>query len=523
MDKQLENYKRRYSRARGESFNWWPMLESAYHYCIPNRNLFYYPDQNKAAQKNIKVYDTTQIAATKNFVSKAHNSFTPPQQTWAFYDASDAMEDQEREGMRQMLQKFTDVTFNYIHQSNFDTIINECYYDLAVGTSVLVISEGDDSNPLQCSSIPLDQVAIEESANHQCETCFRTWGEIRLDDIPNLWPRAKPTSMMEQAYKQDPNATVTNIIEAAIHNPGNVIAPYTYVVWHNDEMLLHESQESPPFIIFRWSKVNSETYGRGPIIDALPSIFSLQTAAYFEMTAANLNICKPYMAYSDGIFNPFTFQMSPNSVIPVAPNSNGQWPISALPDVANPNFMQLTTIDLRQQINKLMYSNPLGDIHESPTRTATELSLRQSNLAEEIGPLFTRLQQEFLDKVIDRVTYILAKKGLLPASLRAERGVKVRYKSPLTISQGQQDVISFQNYMQTMQQISGPEVALTTIDTTRLPSWIAEKLGVDASLVNTQEQMQQQYQMQQEQQDQQQEMETMAQAQQLEGGGAAGA
>jgi hypothetical protein len=485
----LERYKRRYERARGISYLWWPLMEASYHYCVPGRDLFYYPNQVQGAQKNIKVYDTTQVAATTAFVSKVQRALTPPQQIWAYLEAGEEIPEDQQEELNLQLQKATDVIFGYIRSSNFDLAINECYYDLAVGTAVLVINEGDDDMPLLFGSIPLDQVAIEESINHRIETCFRTWKEVRIADIESLWPKAKLTDTMKQQLKEDPAALCKNLIEGMVFEVTDKITPFRYVLWNNDDLMLNEYHESPEFIIFRWSKINNEVFGRGPIINALPSILSLQTAAYFEMTSANLNICKPYMAYSDGVFNPWTFRMAPNTVIPVAPNTNGQFPIQPLPDVANPAFMQLTSADLRMQINKLMFADPLGSITETPTKTATEISIRQNNLAEEIGPIFTRLQQEFLQRVIQRIIYILQKKGLLPRITINGRAITLKYKSPLTVSQGQQDVQVFLQYQQIMQNLMGPEAALVYLDTVKVPTWIANKLGVDPSLLNSEEKM----------------------------------
>lgn len=485
----LERYKRRYERARGISLLWWPLMEASYHYCVPGRDLFYYPNQTQGAQKNIKVYDTTQVAATNAFVSKIQRALTPPQQNWAYLEAGEQIPEDQREAINVQLQQATDVIFGYVRASNFDLAIHECYFDLAVGTAVLVLNEGSDSNPLLFASIPLDQVAIEESINHRIETCFRTWKEVRIADIESLWPQAKLTDTMKQQLKEDPAALCKNLIEGVIFEVQDKVTPFRYVLWNNEDLMMNEYHESSEFIIFRWSKINNEVFGRGPIINALPSILSLQTAAYFEMTSANLNICKPYMAYSDGVFNPWTFRMAPNTVIPVAPNTNGQFPIQPLPDVANPAFMQLTSADLRQQINTLMFANPLGNITETPNKTATEIAIRQNNLAEEIGPIFTRLQQEFLQRVIQRIIYILQKKGLLPRITINGREITLKYKSPLTVSQGQQDVEVFMQYQQIMQGLMGAEAALAYLNTVKVPAWIANKLGVDPSLINTEEQM----------------------------------
>jgi hypothetical protein len=149
-----------------------------------------------------------------------------------------------------------------------------------------------------------------------------------------------------------------------------------------------------------------------------------------------------------------------------------------------------------------MFANPLGTINDAPGKTATELALRQRNLAEEIGPIFTRLQQEFLQRIMQRIIYILRRKGKIDDIVINEQAVALRYKSPLTISQGQQDVQAFMQYQQIIQQIMGPEAALTYLKTTKVPAWIAKKLGVDPNTTNTEEEMQQLFEAKQNEQQQ---------------------
>jgi hypothetical protein len=203
------------------------------------------------------------------------------------------------------------------------------------------------------------------------------------------------------------------------------------------------------------------------------------------------------MAYSDGVFNPWTFKIEPNTIIPVSPNSAGQWPIQPFPDSANPNFMQLTANDLRMQINSLLFADPLGPI-EGPQKTATELALRQRNLAEQIGPAFTRLQQEFLSRLINRVIYILQKKGLMDKLVINGTEIQLRYKSPLTAAQGQQDVQNFLQFYQILQNTQGPEAALVNLNPSKYPAWLASKMSVDVTALNTQQEMQDFYEQQSE-------------------------
>ena len=487
-------YLRRFKFAQTTADLWIALLEACYHYTVPNRNLYYWTSQYQGAQKNAKVFDTTAVAALKSFVSKIHSALTPPQQDWALLEAGDDVPEEDRERVNRELQELTRTIFSYIHRSNFDLAINECYYDLGIGTACLLVHEGPDEDPLRFYSVPLARLAPEVSYSGLLESTWRWWDEVKIADILAWWPDIKLTPMMQELYRQDPNAAVKILFDGCIDlGPDNPIIKdiktrYVYVVMWENQLLLEKPMDINPMVTFRWTRINNENMGRGPVIDALPSILSLNELARLELASANFNVSKPIMAFSDGVFNPWTFRLEPNTVIPIAPSINGQWPLQPFPDTSNPNFMQLTSNDLRMQINKLMYADPLGPI-EGPNKTATEVAMRQRNLAEEIGPGFTRLQQEFMPRFFENVIGILARKGLIKKVLVNGKEVRIRFKSPLTVSQGQQDIANFTQWFQLMQGIMGPEAALTYINPVKAPAWMAEKMGVDLTVINTTEQM----------------------------------
>lgn len=487
----LEYYKRRFRRAYSIYTQWISLLQACYHYCIPYRDLYYYTNQLQGVQKNAKVYDTTGVSATNNFVSKIHMALTPPQQNWAFLDAGTDIPEDKIVEINKILQEQTEILFNFIRSSNFDLAANECYYDLAVGTAVLCVNEGDtDDQPLKFYSIPLSRVCFEESINGYIESAYRFWEETKISEIQIMWPKAILPGWMTSMLEVDPNATTKNLYEGVIYVHGDRL-PYKYVLWVDSDILLEQEEPISPWVIFRWSKINNETYGRGPIQNALPSLLSLNELFRIELVTANLNCAKPIMAWSDGVFNPWTFALQPNTIIPIAPNSSGQFPLQPMPDTANPQFLQLTAQDLRIQINNLMFANPLESIRDKPTRTATELNIRQNNLAEEIGPAFTRLQQEYLSKLVQRCIYILQKRGLMEPLIINGRQIQLKYKSPLVVEQSSQDVKTFLTYYQCLQGIVGEEEAKMYIKPAKLPIWLANKFHVDPSLINSEEEMDQ--------------------------------
>jgi hypothetical protein len=487
----LELLKRRYKKARSKADLWISLLEACYHYTVPSRNLYYWTSQYQGSQKNARVWDTTAVAGVRNFVSKIHNGLCPPGQQWYSLEAGPDVDKDARDEVNEKLQHITDQIYFYLKKSNFDLAVNEAFYDLAIGTAALICNPGPSpEEPLEFYSTPLARIAIEETACNKLETVFRWWDEIRIADIQQMWPQATLPQSIQALFDEDENATLKQLIEATVYDPASKL--YRYVVFYDDGIFVDEIRDETPWIIFRWSKVSNEIYGRGPVIEALPSILTLNEMIRIEYAAANFNIAKPYMAYSDGVFNPYTFRLEPNTVIPVAPNSNGQWPIQPFPDNLNPQFLQITSLDLRTQINTLLLGDPLTPV-QGPTRTATELALRQRNRLEEIGPTFTRLDQEFLSKVMKRVIRLLQKQGLIEDFVIDGQKIQLSYSSPLSQQQGHKNVENFLEYVQVLQAIQGPEGANINFNQPLLPNWIKEQMGIDPRLVNNEEQLKEEY------------------------------
>ena len=228
-------------------------------------------------------------------------------------------------------------------------------------------------------------------------------------------------------------------------------------------------------------------------MDALPSIISLNELARIELASANLNVFKPYMGFSDAVFNPHTFKLQPMTVIPIAPiGAQGQVPLIPLPDTSNPQFAQLTVADLRMQIRSLLFSDsPIPDSGSKQPASATELMINRQELAQRIGPLFSRLQQEFLWPVVDRCMYILDKMGILPRPRFKEKEIQFNYKSPLALAEGQQQIARFTQYFQLLQGVAGPEYAQLYLNPGIYPWVLADLMQLDSRLLNTPDMVQQ--------------------------------
>jgi hypothetical protein len=138
--------------------------------------------------------------------------------------------------------------------------------------------------------------------------------------------------------------------------------------------------------------------------------------------------------------------------------------------------------------------------------SATQLMIQNQTLAERIGPLFSRLQQEFLWPVIERCSYILDKMGLLPYPNLDRKLISFVYRSPLALAKGQEQIARFTQYFQLLQGISGPEAAQAFINPMEYPYLLADLMQIDSRLLNAPEEVARVFQAQQDKMNEQQDM-----------------
>lgn len=486
----LEIIQKRYKKAKGIADMWQSVLEACYHFAVPFRNRFYKPKPFQGDLDNTRIFDTTSVEATHTFVSRIQEAMTPPQTQWGYLEVNNENgifedEDDLTEAQR-ILDSYTRRVFRYIHASNFDVVVNECYYDLAVGSAGLVINQGDDDCPLRFTSIPIDTMSIEEAADGKIRSWYRTWDDLKISELNDRWRGIKISREMAQQVQHDPDATVKKIYEGAVYFPTKEGKKYLYAVWTQECFLLSEWKERNPGVVWRFQKTNNEVWGRGPVMNALPTIISCNEMARLELAAANLNVFKPYMGWTDGIFNPNTFMLKPFSVIPISPMSQGMLaPLQPLAGATDLQFSQLTIQDLRMQIKTMMFAQEATDTVGIQPQSVYELSLVQNNLAQKIGPLFARQLTEFLEPVFENCCNLLAKTGHLPRPELNGAKITFKYRSPLALSQAQKDVEVIGQFVQLVNAIYGPELARLYLNTGKGPFLLAEMLQVNPMLLNS--------------------------------------
>lgn len=488
MDNVAKQYIQKYQKAKAKRENWVPLFEECYEYALPQRESFYYEERGQ--RRDEKIFDETAVVGVQEFASRLQQGLVPNYARWADFVSGSEVSPQEREQVDNELDEVTEYVFEILQNSNFSQEIHESFMDLAVGTGVLCVEEGDALNPVTFSAIPLPHVVLETGPDDRIDHVYRERKGIKFDHLSVLYPNGTFDNKVTSQMGKDRETTVLEVV-CKNYARKNEDAYFHYAICMTTETILHQKElkgvGSNPFICFRWSKCAGEIYGRGPLLNALSAIKTTNLTIELILENAQMSISGIYQMEDDGVINPDTINLVPGTIIPKAMGSAGLQPIQAAGrfDVA-----QLVLSDMRLNIKRALYNDMLGNPDKTPA-TATEVAERMADLSRRIGSAFGRLQAEMVQPVLQRVVYILKKQGRIEIPTINGREIKVKSVSPLAQAQANQDISSVARYLELVGSVFGPDMLQLLIDGEQTAVHLAKKFGVPESLIRDEDQRRQ--------------------------------
>ena len=491
----LADLKKREANAFKRSTHWHDQLDDAYEYFLPNRNLF---ETTMAGQKKMdKIFDSTALEAIQQGASKLQENIAPIWSRWATFEPSLRIQklletgqyNVSEQDIRDNLEEQAEEVFDYINRSNFATQFYEHALDLLIGTGTLRIDEDeDDDMPIIFSAIPQKGIAFEEGPHGNVETHWRRF-EVKAGTLERKWRGFKASPAMAKVIKDKPD-TMVKAYEGVVYLPKS--KTYYGCLWVGKEdhvSWMEDFGSTSPWVTGRYSKVAGEIRGRGPALQALPDVKSLNKAKEFTLQKAAIDLAGMYTATDDGVTNPYNISISPGVVIPVGSNNNSNPSLRRLDTGANLQLSQFVINDLQMNIKKALFNDlrdPTGAV-----RSATEVAIESRELAKRIGSAFGRLQTEVLIPIIKRVVAILTRRGLIQPIQLDGRDIDIKFMSPLARQQDAEDILNVQQAVQFVLQTAGPDEARIGLKTEEFASWVAGKAGVPASLIRSDAEKQQ--------------------------------
>lgn len=394
------NLEQMYRRALDVRAPWLARWDAAMRYTMPTS------DADAAT-----LFDATAADAVDNLAASIYSLMTPPESLWlTLIPESDASPDADAA---------TAALRANLNDSNFYTTIHQCYLDLVIlGTACLFMAETPigASSAFSFTSVPMRDIAILPNAIFHTAT-------MPAREALEKYPTWTPPADIADQIKRDP-ATPLRLVQSLVGTD--------FTAWldvggeFENNIVARGTFETTPYIIFRWSVLSGEQYGRGPVLRALPDIKTANKVVELVLKNATIAVSGIWQADDDGVINLNNINLTPGAIIPKAVGSSGLTPLSSGADF---DVSQIILKDLRERIRHALLADRLGLLSEKEM-TATEIMARNSDMMRILGATYGRLLHEFIRPLTDRGLQILSRRGVI-APIVLNSDAELKYIAPI--------------------------------------------------------------------------------------------
>lgn len=406
-------------------------------------------DAQQAMDRKSRLLHSAATDAGRTLAAAIVSGATPSSSVWALLDVSGA-----DDGGRRWLDDCGKQLHEEIHASTFDAAAFECAMDLvAAGWFALYVDVDREAGGFTFTQWPLSSVfAATTKPGGLIDTVFRKYtltaeqtvlefgaenvsGAVlkKANDTPD-----DPVELCHAIYPRHPYAVNAKLAK-------NLPFASCHFELTSKQLLRESGYNEMPVIVPRWAMIPDSVYAIGPMFDALPDARELNEFLRMDKMNAELAISGMWIAQDDGVLNPRTVKVGPRKVI-IANDVDSMKQLSAGGD------WQLADSRIAQYyaaIRKVLMADQLQPV-DGPQMTATEVHVRVGMIRQLLGPIYGRLQAEYLAPLIERcfgLAYRAGLFGMAPASLGGA-SLKVKYNNPLARAQKQEDVAAIERLNQ---------------------------------------------------------------------------
>jgi hypothetical protein len=450
---------------------------------------------SETQSKKNRILDDTLADAVRILSSAVVSGTTPANSLWFGMgmgsegddDGDAAKSDEDR-----WLEQSAKTVFQNIHGANFDPNAYEGAIDLAVaGWFVLYIDEAEEGG-YHFELWPIAECFVSSSkAGDRVDTVFRKV-KLTVEQVVNKYGQDKCSAKVQTLYTTGRLDEMISVCHAIYPRKLSMVGaklaknlPFASCHFEIDgEHLLKESgYHEFPCVVPRWMLIPGTSYATGPASKALGSVRSLQDVKVLELANLDMAVAGMWIGVDDGILNPRTVKIGARKMITAASIDS----MKELRSSSNFDVAFMSEERLQAQIRKVMLADQLQP-QDGPAMTATEVHARIQLIRQLLGPIYARLQAEYLQPLIERCFGLAYRAGILGAAPESIQGKPfvVKYVSPLARAQRMEEVTAIDQYIAgTVAIAEAYPDALDTVDFDAAQHIRADALGVPSKVVPT--------------------------------------
>lgn len=415
--------------------------------------------ENEVEWRKRELYDGTAVQAAQILASSLQGSMTPPGMQWFHFRFRSEELNRDVDAMT-WLESCAVRCHHALQDSNFNLEANETYLDIVSYGSSVIVEEVENEiewDGVNFQSVPMRECLFEQDAKGGVLRLFRRFQYTPLQMVDKFGKDNVPKDVQEKAamatgpmskedvifciYKRDIEAD----INAKLLTPEARQYGYKYVREKDGAPMGTEGgyYDMPAFVP-RWRKTAGSKMGHSPAMIALGDILTLNQLVQIILLAAEKAIDPANLTTERGLLSDLDLGSGGLTVVRNIDDLK--------PYVSGANFSvaELTKVSLQDQINRAFYVDQL-QLKESPAMTATEVQARMELMQRLIGPTVARLQNDFLDPMVNRTFKILWRAGQLeepPQIVKDMEGeLDIEYVGPMYRAQRMGDVQAIQQWV----------------------------------------------------------------------------
>lgn len=402
---------------------------------------------NSTQAKQAELLDGTASDSSLILAANIMAGMTPANALWFGLDVGTESDEERR-----WLDDSAKLLWENIHMSNFDAeAFDGCLDIVCAGQFALYVDEDRERGGLVFSLWSLATVYVGSTrADGKIDIVHREY-KLNAEQACKEFGENNVSEKIRKAYREgnldEEFKFVHAIFPRTPHAVGAKLAKNLPIASMHLELdskhLVRESgYHEMPVILPRWMRAPDSMYAVGPMYTALPDVRTLNELKALELAGADIAVSGMWLGIDDGVFNPRTVKLGPRKIILAADKDS----LSALHSGANFELGEHIVSRLQAAIRKTLMADQLPPA-DGPMKTAYEYSVRVDLIRKLLGPIYGRLQAEYLKPLVERCFGLAYRAGIFkpaPQSLRG-RAFAVKYESPIARAQKLDEVMAIES------------------------------------------------------------------------------
>ena len=480
-----------------ERASWDPHWRDLAEHVLPRTGQWAPDDRNRGEKKHRLIYDSTATGALEILTAGMMAGATSPARPWMRLQTPDP-DLNKHKPVEVWLETVTRTMLRVFSRSNTYRALPRYYQEIALyGTAAGVVT-AHPTNVIHHYPLTAGQYALGVDSEEEVNTLAREYA-MTVSQIVGQFGLDRCSVAVKNSFKNgryDEWRNVCHIIEPRFDRDERKIdginMPFRSVYFESGgkgsngptDVLLEEGLRDFPVLAPRWSTSGGDIYGSSPGMAALGDIRSLQVMAKRKGQAIDFKTKPPTQGPASLKGNEIDKMPGGHTEVPGNQQITPIWQVGL--DLGE---LREDIAMTQQRINSRFYAD-LFLMLASTTKsmTATEVAERHEEKLTMLGPTLERLHNELLSPLVSLTFGHMSDMGMLPPPPEELVDADLEPEFISMLAQAQQAVGAsqddrFQGVLQAMAQ-SHPE-AMDVMDVDEYLRGYARKIGVDASVLRS--------------------------------------